>query len=502
MECIRLSIYGIAVDPSTGNLYVTDPAAKQVLVFAPGGGYLFEFGYPGPDPGEFEQPNGIAISDVGLVFVADGINNRIEGFLLDGTNVASIQDGLILNGDTHLTDLWIEAGFLWVYDEGNNISEGFLLTDFHYTTGSGTFVFPGYRVTATATVVTPIPLTFTGEPTPGRTDAENLIGAGLTASVSVAGPSVDAENLLGACLTASVSVAGPTANAENLIGAGLTASVSVAGPSVDAENLVGAGLTASVSVAGPSVDAENLVGAGLTASVSVAGPSVETTNLVGCTIIFSGTVSGPSADALSVQVTDVTFAGSVAAATASGYMTTPVDVMFSGTVSAPLVDSLMFVQFSTEGGGCFAVNLRNGTVTQYDSEYAFNSFCEFEGKLYGANDTGVYELTGTSDDGQEIPWEIVAFLTDFGSPYIKRARCAWLGLRTNGAIVFSVIDENGTQYDYPIDSTKDIYSVMKTSLGRGTKSRYISWGLSGVAGSNIKLDEIEFALDKIQRMAP
>jgi len=70
----------IAFD-ADGNLYVTDTGNKRVQKFTPDGKFLGQWGGVGLQPGQFNEPVGIAISQkTGDIFVADTWNRRIQRF--------------------------------------------------------------------------------------------------------------------------------------------------------------------------------------------------------------------------------------------------------------------------------------------------------------------------------------------------------------------------------------------------------------------------------------
>lgn len=67
---------GLAVD-NLGRLYVVDTITNAIRVFDKNGNYLFSFGRQGFDDGEFLYPNQIHINNSGKIFISDWGNNRV-----------------------------------------------------------------------------------------------------------------------------------------------------------------------------------------------------------------------------------------------------------------------------------------------------------------------------------------------------------------------------------------------------------------------------------------
>lgn len=68
---------GLAIDPS-GNLFAADTGRNRLLVFNPRGGYTRDLGRTGSGLGEFTQPMGLAFAPDGSFVVADWENARVE----------------------------------------------------------------------------------------------------------------------------------------------------------------------------------------------------------------------------------------------------------------------------------------------------------------------------------------------------------------------------------------------------------------------------------------
>lgn len=81
---------------ATGNLYVSDvtPENHRILVIDPAGNLKLSFGTQGEGQGEFWYPNGIAIDDLGRIFVTDSNNGRMQAFDKDGKFLFLISRGM------------------------------------------------------------------------------------------------------------------------------------------------------------------------------------------------------------------------------------------------------------------------------------------------------------------------------------------------------------------------------------------------------------------------
>jgi DNA-binding beta-propeller fold protein YncE len=71
----------VALDPATGDLYVSDGYGNsRVHKYSPDGKLLFSWGQSGTDPGEFNIVHSIATDNAGYVYMADRENHRVQVF--------------------------------------------------------------------------------------------------------------------------------------------------------------------------------------------------------------------------------------------------------------------------------------------------------------------------------------------------------------------------------------------------------------------------------------
>ena len=98
---------------------------------------------------------------------------------------------------------------------------------------------------------------------------------------------------------------------------------------------------------------------------------------------------------------------------------------------------------------CYVLNTPKFMPSMY-SNFNFNSFCVFENRAFGANDTGIYELTGETDAGNPIHTGVILSKTNFNSPNQKRMRRGYLDISgTSPKMILET--ETGQRQAYAID---------------------------------------------------
>ncbi|MDD5062681.1 MAG: hypothetical protein PHN44_10430, partial [Candidatus Marinimicrobia bacterium] len=114
-----------------------------------------------------------------------------------------------------------------------------------------------------------------------------------------------------------------------------------------------------------------------------------------------------------------------------------------GTFYTAVYDTIALnvsVELGNEVYECYVLNTPKFHPSMY-SGFNFNSYCVFENRAFGANDTGIYELTGTTDAGSTIHDGVILSETDFGVPNNKRFRKGYLGITgTAPVMVFECED--------------------------------------------------------------
>lgn len=145
------------------------------------------------------------------------------------------------------------------------------------------------------------------------------------------------------------------------------------------------------------------------------------------------------------------------------------------------------------------INLSNMAATQFCG-YNFNSFCKIGDKYYGANDLGIFELTGNNDAGTNIDAFFELIISDFGISNMKRIRSIYVGGEANGRLTLTVKDDENNSRTYALNLTSgNIQSSGKVSVGRDGIGRYWQIRVDNVSGVYFAIDSIELLLTILGR---
>lgn len=79
----------IAVDRTSGRVYVSDERRHDVQVFDHDGVFIRKFGEPGHGTGQINRPAGVAVDREGNILVTDALNNRVQTWSSSGELLAT-----------------------------------------------------------------------------------------------------------------------------------------------------------------------------------------------------------------------------------------------------------------------------------------------------------------------------------------------------------------------------------------------------------------------------
>jgi hypothetical protein len=133
-------------------------------------------------------------------------------------------------------------------------------------------------------------------------------------------------------------------------------------------------------------------------------------------------------------------------------------------------------------------------VVEYQN-FPFNSFAQYDGKYYGANDEGIFELTGGDDNGTEIAAYVRSALNTLGTNRYKSMPSMYLGYTSSSTLVLKVVTvANGAKVEdwYTLrEKPADVMRDARIKVGKGLKSVYWAWELHNKDGGDFALDVVE-----------
>lgn len=140
---------GLAIDPTTGRIYVADTAEHNIKVYAPEGKLLSIFGSVGAGQGELNAPTHLAFAK-GKLYVTDTFNARVQVFDNQGNYLSEFgkrglfignlvrPKGVAVDGEENVYIVESFHDYLLVFDQGGR----FLLPIGGTGSGIGQFYLP------------------------------------------------------------------------------------------------------------------------------------------------------------------------------------------------------------------------------------------------------------------------------------------------------------------------------------------------------------------------
>jgi hypothetical protein len=144
----------------------------------------------------------------------------------------------------------------------------------------------------------------------------------------------------------------------------------------------------------------------------------------------------------------------------------------------------------------YVLQTERQALTRY-TNFAFNSYAVFGGRVLGASPNGIFELTGDTDAGVAIQAAARFGVTDMNTSRIKRVDSVYVGYRTTAgasALLLRVLTNGTQQRDYAVRTprTNEIHGT-RVDLGKGVEARYWQFELRNRDGADFSLDTVEVA---------
>jgi hypothetical protein len=145
----------------------------------------------------------------------------------------------------------------------------------------------------------------------------------------------------------------------------------------------------------------------------------------------------------------------------------------------------------------WVMNRNTGAFTRYE-QWNFLATAVLNGTPYGVRSDGIYRLTGSDDDGEDIEASVDFGEYDFNTTALKRIDACYAGLSSDGDMYLRV-NANGETYTYAVRNVDEILRTQRFDIGRGMKASFFAFELVNSEGSDFELDGIEFVAVPLTR---
>jgi hypothetical protein len=138
------------------------------------------------------------------------------------------------------------------------------------------------------------------------------------------------------------------------------------------------------------------------------------------------------------------------------------------------------------------VNVKTQGAARY-AGYDFRSVVSYQGRLFGCNANGIYELTGATDDGVAIEASGLSGVSTCGSDTVQYFPYAYLTGRCEGEMEFTLTVNESKTISYPVTWGKGKEGVHRKprKLAGGVKGGQAQIGWRYVKGCDFYLQQVE-----------
>lgn len=127
----------------------------------------------------------------------------------------------------------------------------------------------------------------------------------------------------------------------------------------------------------------------------------------------------------------------------------------------------VLIEIDSEIYECFVLNTPQFFPSVY-SGFNYNSYTVFNNRIFAANSTGIFELTGTDDNGSVIHTGVQLQETDFGTIAKKRIRKGFLGISGTTPVISMEATDTEIKRTYSISDNGEV-SAVRDVVGRKWK---------------------------------
>jgi hypothetical protein len=160
------------------------------------------------------------------------------------------------------------------------------------------------------------------------------------------------------------------------------------------------------------------------------------------------------------------------------------------------VEVLAFIKTPAELAQGWVMNTEGSMPISEYNNYTFNSLAYSPDEMLGCTDEGLYVLDADDDAGTNIDAQLTSLMLDFETSKLKRMSTAYIGYTSSGQLLLKVrSEEQGVYaerwYEARETAAQAAPSQNRMKIGKGLRSRYWTFELVNVDGSDFEIDKVE-----------
>lgn len=150
----------------------------------------------------------------------------------------------------------------------------------------------------------------------------------------------------------------------------------------------------------------------------------------------------------------------------------------------------------------WVMNTATGGFSEYRN-FSFNSLARVQNRVFGASESGIYELAGDTDDGAPIDAYFKTGLMQLGTHHIKDVKAVYLGFTSDDRLVMKATVSGKTgrhEYWYELKpGTAGSMRDGRVTIGRGLRARYWQFEVTNVNGADFDIESLDIHFSPLSR---
>lgn len=134
-------------------------------------------------------------------------------------------------------------------------------------------------------------------------------------------------------------------------------------------------------------------------------------------------------------------------------------------------------------------NLKAKSATTQYLGFDYNSMVKFGGKFFCASESGLFEVSGSTDNSVAITGYFEPATTDFGISNIKKLRCIYLSYEAVSTLTLTVSTELGFSEVIAVPAAVAGQNAKKIPVSRSVRGRFFTFQIKSV--DDFSIDEIK-----------